>query len=302
MTGSEADTERELDGDESDSADSVKLAKFLTPVPKPKSSFPPAPVPEIPKSSLPSTPERTSLFSDLPVPRRNSSLLPPPGVAEVSPAPAAPVAPVEPPPAIAPAADETSPEEFAPHESTTSDLTVEQDLEGEPRASEPDLDFLPHARPRSRRVDLRYAVIAVAALAVITLFVVIVRRLATPSRPPLVAAVPSATEPVPTGLPDEAPAPPPDNLDLAEPDVAAGRELRKEARRLLERGQADEGVALARRAIGADPNAPEAYILLAAGLQDLGRWQESRDVFAKCIAQPNGKANPDCVYFATRSK
>ncbi len=299
MTGSEADTERELDGDESDSADSVKLAKFLTPVPKPKSSFPPAPVPAIPKSSLPSTPERTSLFSDLPVPRRNSSLLPPPGVAEVSPAP---VAPVEPPPALATPADETSPEEFAPHESPTSDLTVEQDLEGEPRASEPDLDFLPRARPRSRRVDLRYAAIAAAALVVVTLFVVIARRLAAPARPPLIAAVPLATEPVSPALPDEAPAPPPDNLDLPEPDVAAGRELRKEARRLLERGQADEGVAVARRAIGADPNAPEAYILLAAGLQDLGRWQESRDVFAKCIAQPNGKANPDCVYFATRSK
>jgi hypothetical protein len=298
MTGSEADTERELDGDESDSADSVKLAKFLTPVPKPKSSFPPAPVPEIPKSSLPSTPERSGLFSDLPVPRRNSSLLPPPGVAEASPAPA-PVAAL---PEIAPAADDTPPEEFAPHESPTSDFTAEQDLEGEPRASEPDLDFLPRARPRSRRVELRYAAIAAAALVVVTLFVVIVRRLAAPARPPLVAAVPSAAEPVSTALPDEAPAPPPDKLDLAEPDIASGRELRKEARRLLERGQADEGVAVARRAIGADPNAPEAYILLAAGLQDLGRWQESRDVFAKCIAQPNGKANPECVYFATRSK
>ena len=43
-------------------------------------------------------------------------------------------------------------------------------------------------------------------------------------------------------------------------------------------------------------------ILLAAGLQDLGRWDESRQVFAKCVRESNGKANDECVYFATRSK
>src|SRR5437868_1929659 len=120
MTGSEADTERELEGDESDSPDSVKLAKFLTPVPMPKSSFPPAPAPELPKSTPPSTSERVSLFSERPVPRRNSSLLPPPAVAEVSPAAAVrgespePAAPAESPPAPAEA---ISPEQLAPHES-----------------------------------------------------------------------------------------------------------------------------------------------------------------------------------------
>ena len=71
---------------------------------------------------------------------------------------------------------------------------------------------------------------------------------------------------------------------------------------MLEGGNAKEGVDLARRAIQADPNDAEGYILLAAGLQDLGRWQESQDVFAKCVQESNRKANAECVYFATRSK
>jgi len=90
MTGSDADTERTGAGEEEDAADSGKLAKFLTPVPRPRSSIPPRP------SHAPTSteggeiaPEPATLFSDLPVPRRNSSLLPPPGDA-VTPAPAEP--------------------------------------------------------------------------------------------------------------------------------------------------------------------------------------------------------------------
>ena len=86
------------------------------------------------------------------------------------------------------------------------------------------------------------------------------------------------------------------------PDVEKGRELRREARRHLEAGRAEEGVSVARQAIEADANDPEGYILLAAGLQDLGRWKESRDVFVKCVRESNGKMNTECVYFATRSK
>jgi len=62
------------------------------------------------------------------------------------------------------------------------------------------------------------------------------------------------------------------------------------------------GGSFGRRAIEADANDPEGYILLAAGLQDLGRWKESRDVFVKCVRESNGKMNTECVYFATRSK
>jgi hypothetical protein len=324
MTRSEADEERELEGAESENADSEKLARFLTPVPKAKSSFPPAhvaaPAPPLPKSTPPSTPpERTSLFSDLPVPRRNSSLLPPPGSAEVSPRPADVTAEREAAP-LPRAADpvlseeedaggddeivEETSDEFAPHESSTSNVTLERDLESDARVSEPDLDFLPRARigVPTKQARIRYAAIGGATLVLTVMFAFFVRRMAAPSRAPLVAIVPSVV--VPTAAPPREEAAPNEDIELGtpEPDVAAGLELRKEARRLLEKGDAAQGVAVARRAILADPNAPDAYILLAAGLQDLGRWQESRDVFAKCVQQPHGKTNAECVYFATRSQ
>jgi hypothetical protein len=125
-------------------------------------------------------------------------------------------------------------------------------------------------------------------------------------RPPhdTTAAAPVVETPAPTGATAEEIAPPDDdsNFEVPTPDVEKGRELRREARQLLEAGRAEEGVGVARKAIAADANDPEAYILLAAGLQDLGRWQESRDVFVKCVRQSNDKANAECVYFATRSK
>src|SRR6185436_11073080 len=101
-------------------------------------------------------------------------------------------------------------------------------------------------------------------------------------RPPAAAVVATAA-----GTVEDPPAPAPD--ELAEDENAAGasesdppidqataRDLRLQARRLLETGLAEQGVAFAKRAIAADPNDPESYVLLAAGLQDRGLWQRSR--------------------------
>ena len=74
--------------------------------------------------------------------------------------------------------------------------------------------------------------------------------------------------------------------------------MRQEARRLLESGQIDPGVAAARRAIELNPNDPECYVLLAAGLQDQGRWAESREVFSRCVRKSNTGINAECAYFA----
>jgi len=98
---------------------------------------------------------------------------------------------------------------------------------------------------------------------------------------------------------DEAnePAEPP---PLAVPvDPVKALELRREARRLLEAGQIDPGVAAARNAIALNPADPESYVLLAAGLQDQGRWAESREVFSRCIHKSKDAINAECVYFAT---
>ena len=82
-------------------------------------------------------------------------------------------------------------------------------------------------------------------------------------------------------------------------DPAKALELRREARRLLESGQIDPGVAAARNSIALNPADPESYVLLAAGLQDQGRWAESREVFSRCIHKSKDSINAECVYFAT---
>jgi hypothetical protein len=82
-------------------------------------------------------------------------------------------------------------------------------------------------------------------------------------------------------------------------DPVKGAELKREARRLLENGIIDQGVATARRSIEMNPTDPECYVLLAAGLQDQGRWAESREVFSRCVHKSNTGINAECVYFAT---
>ena len=81
-------------------------------------------------------------------------------------------------------------------------------------------------------------------------------------------------------------------------DPVKGLQMRQEARRLLEAGQIDPGVAAARRAIELNPADPECYVLLAAGLQDQGRWAESREVFSRCVRKSNNGINAECAYFA----
>jgi hypothetical protein len=289
MTGSEADSEREIE-EEPASADSSKLARFLTPVPGPRSSWPAAKkTADEPKPPLRAAEsERASLFSERPVPRRNSSLLPPPGDAVATPKPA----------------------EFGEQESPTGSLSVERAVSDNEEEEDDDddineLDVVPAAGFSFGRAGVRRAAILIGAAAVAFLVVLMVRRVASPRKDRTGAAASSeirrATEP--GGSTGETLEPTDDfDRDQAGPDPTMGLELRREARRLLQSGHAEEGVAVSRRAIQADPDAPESYILLAAGLQDLGRWQESRDVFAKCVRDSNGKANAECVYFATRGK
>jgi hypothetical protein len=70
------------------------------------------------------------------------------------------------------------------------------------------------------------------------------------------------------------------------------------ARTLLESGHVREGVAAARSAVEANPAEAEPYILLAAGLQDLGNWSEARSVFAECERKARRGPNESCRYFA----
>ena len=291
MTGSEPDTKRNEEGDES-GADS-SLAKFLTPVPRPRSSLPapPAVAPPEGASATPGEmPERADVLAAPAEPHHDPNLL----SAGDADAPAAPP----------PRREDRPPADVVlERESRTSDLILETSVRDETVEPDLDLGFLPggHSSVRAR---IRRAAIGVAAVALSAGVVLMLTR--APSRPkraPLATAFAIESVPEPKGAPTgEAVEPTEDSqLEPSAADVEKARDLRREARQLLEAGRIEEGVGLARSAIKADPYNPEAYVLLAAGLQDLGRWQESRDIFTKCVRDSNQKANYECVYFATRS-
>jgi hypothetical protein len=285
------------------------------PPPPSSSALRAAPVPPIPQ-------ERASLFSDLPVPRKNSSLRPPAAVTEAPHAepPRVEMPGAEPPHVEAPRVKprmqapewETSRDRararigaFAETEGPTGSLTLEKTLldEGD---SDDDLDQIPLSRAPLGRAGARRAAIAASALIAVAAIVVVAKRALSPAP----VAAPSSSAATAPPAPREPNAPTDDTLEPAEEvefppsaaDPAKGLALRRQARQLLEKGSAEEGVKVSRLAIQADPNDPEGYILLAAGLQDLGRWQESRDVFAKCVQESSRRGNAECVYFATRSK
>jgi len=115
----------------------------------------------------------------------------------------------------------------------------------------------------------------------------------------LMASPPASTEAVPAAnVTPEAPPTPSATVSAsaAAPakDDQAPRMLTK-ARALLRAGRAREGVAVARSAIEADANLAEAYVLLAAGLEDLGLWSEAQRTFAICAERTR---SPECRYFA----
>jgi Flp pilus assembly protein TadD len=79
------------------------------------------------------------------------------------------------------------------------------------------------------------------------------------------------------------------------PDPVAARRFTSDARTFLGSGRLREGVAAARSAIEADPSRAEPYVLLAAGLEDLGNWAGARATFAACAARTHAA---ECRYFA----
>jgi hypothetical protein len=286
MAGSDADTEHdpaaEMPREDAGSVPSETLAKFLTPVPPAPARVgrPPAPL--------------AGLFSDPPIPRKGTSSIPPttsPSDPAPHPLPSRPPIDLDPLKLI----DESrlargTGENERAHLDTFDDESLE-------RSSLPP----PLFKSWPSRLTALAAGICLGLLGV-QMFAI--RSTKRPDRPPVAAVVGAVETP-----PAPAPADPAEDENGAVPsetdqpiDEATARELRLQARRLLESGLADQGVALARRAIAANPNDPESYVLLAAGLQDLGRWQESREVFSKCVRASDRKANAECIYFATRSE
>jgi hypothetical protein len=130
-------------------------------------------------------------------------------------------------------------------------------------------------------------------------FYVTTRRHATPPSPaPRARASTSAS-----AAPSEAPAP-----SAVEPPAAASVDgtsndsasrLASKSRALLQAGRTRDGVAIARAAIARDPDLAEGYVLLAAGLEDLGDWREAHRTFATCAERTR---SAECRYFARRTR
>lgn len=292
MTGSEADTEHdsqpEAPGEKDLSVPREALVAFLTPVPTARSSAPPA------RIDHPAE-EPAGLFSELPVLRKDRSSFPPPGDLSAGESPL-PKARSRPPIAV-------DPLKLIDGRSLASVTVENQGVAPEPNDDE-DLELASIPPPLFESSMVRIGALAAGLVAGLIGVAMVARRSGQEvNQPPPTAATAAAgtesAEPPALAAPDEPVLT--EEPYIAQPvDAAKARALRLEARKLLEAGRAQEGVDLARRAIGSDPNDPESYVLLAAGLQDLGRWQESRDVFTKCVRESDRKANTECVYFATR--
>ncbi|HTQ06673.1 MAG TPA: hypothetical protein VMI54_22610 [Polyangiaceae bacterium] len=127
--------------------------------------------------------------------------------------------------------------------------------------------------------------------------------------PPPTADVASTSSPGPA--PSERSAPPAatDDAPAVTPapsvaPVAAGAAdaagLRDKARTLLATGHSRDGVAFARAAVESDPLDARSYVLLGAGLQNLGDWAAARGVFEECTRKATHGGSSACQYFARR--
>jgi hypothetical protein len=121
---------------------------------------------------------------------------------------------------------------------------------------------------------------------------------APPSIPPIQSSEPVASALTAEPVASTVSASPLGSSDASSPALESARSLAAKARRLLQGGRIKDGVAAARAAIDADPSRPEGYVLLAAGLEDLGLWREAHDAFSRCVRRSHeGPASP-CAYFA----
>ena len=238
-----------------------------------------------------------------------------------APTPTAPTASSEPPPAAttaaAPPAATASPSSLAPASGTDAaarsliPVATSTSTSSE-TAPDPDLeeDFgVPGAGPPWSSATVRrvtYVALLAAAAAVPAWVVFRARTVDVQARTENTAAKAAPAAAGPSTLQPTREIEGDDKEDIDEPlpaivplDPAKALETRREARRLLEAGIIERGVAAARSAIAMNPSDPESYVLLAAGLQDLGRWAESREVFSRCVNKSKNGINAECVYFAT---
>lgn len=294
MSGSEPKSDSD-NNDASNDTNRPSLADFLAP---PRARSVPAPARAESQAAAEDAPEKSS----------EHTAVTPTGPTTVSDLPAAKRAEAAPRDesaraSLAPMSGEAAARSLIPVATSDSDAPLEEDEE--------DTFALPGTSNPWSTASVRRAtfVALLAAAAAVPAWVVFRARniVPPPDRAEATAVAPQvANAATPTTLVrdldgdgDEDPAPAASAAVPVVIDPVKGAELKREARRLLENGVIDQGVATARRSIEMNPNDPECYVLLAAGLQDQGRWAESREVFSRCVHKSNNGINAECVYFAT---
>jgi len=180
-------------------------------------------------------------------------------------------------------------------------------------------------RAHVRRAALRrWVVLAMSAGALALLIGAVDRHRsaqhASPGASPAMRPVPNVVPSTVTSAERSVTSPETDSLSLAraaassamppvsEPPAPAARDessadaqtLLTKARALFSSGHTRDGVVLARAAIASDPLDARPYVLLGAGLQDLGEFAAARDVFQDCARTATRGPQTACRYFARR--
>lgn len=194
-----------------------------------------------------------------------------------------------------------------PQLSSIAPTVTDSSLPNEPEGSAARVDTAFEHRRRRLRSTVLIAWCASAALLLFGL----TRRPALGVRPPANATparVAAATPPAPATRPEIPPSPPPAPSASAPGPRAvddhtgqeSARALVRSARSLLEAGKIRAGVSVARQALALNSSDAEPYILLAAGLQDLGDWSGAQRVFAECQGKARHGSHADCSYFLSQ--
>jgi hypothetical protein len=176
---------------------------------------------------------------------------------------------------------------FNEGETPTSIPALELDLDADADAYDDDGAV---SLRRPRRSYARH-VMAVVAVSLVVCVAALLRSVSSAPAAPSAATAPAAAfAPWPRAAATEvaAPAAPPPATPVAEvadlpPAPEEALAAREDARRLLEKGAGADALVAARASVALDPTDAEAWLVLGATYQMLGKTREAHEAFESCV-------------------
>jgi hypothetical protein len=77
-------------------------------------------------------------------------------------------------------------------------------------------------------------------------------------------------------------------------DADAAKKLAREAESLMNRGQMEGAIAAAEKAIAADPELADGYLMKGAALQETGKWEAGAEMFNECVRRAKTGRKGEC--------